>query len=154
MDATQASAALEAWAKATCPDLVGSYHHNPSRKTAPLPDVAASCGSEQVRRNAPELGIAVVDQGLEQADVHVLNMEMLLMAPPEPAAAATAQLQTFVAQLSAALLADDTLGGRVVGASRYFQASYDPPYIEFDDGTKGRCCFFNFAVAELAVTTD
>lgn len=154
MDANELADALVAWAKEACPDIASAYNHSPSRKKDPLPDVAASIASESIRRNAPELGIAIVDLGLEQADVHVLSAELLLMVKHEPAQTATEQLQTFVAQLRASLEADDTLGGRVPAASRYFAATYDPPYIEWDDGTKARCAFVSITVAELAAFTD
>jgi hypothetical protein len=152
MDANEAASAVAGWAKATCPDLA-AYDHSPPRKTSPLPDVAVSVARESVRRNAAELGIAVVEFGLEQADVHVLEVELLLMVSPEPADEATRQLQSFVGQLRESLESDDTLGGRVAAASRYFSATYEPPYIEWDDGTKARCAFVTVTLAELAAVS-
>jgi hypothetical protein len=149
VDGTEVAAALVQWAKDTCPELKGAYDFDPPAKTQPLPDVAASVASEEVRRNAPELGLAVTDLGLEQADVHVVHATMLLMVPPDPPEVAAELLQSMFNALRLSVAADDTLGGRVPAASTYLSVSYDPPYVEFDDGTKGRAAFVSIAVAEL-----
>lgn len=150
MDATEAANALVEWVEATCPALEGTYDHDPSRKSQPLPDVAAYVATEDVRPADPTLGIEFATFGIEQADLHAMRATLLLMVDPEPAADAAAALQGFVRDLRLSLRDDQTLGGRVPAASRYLQASYEPPFVEFDDGTTGRAAYVSLVIAELA----
>lgn len=149
MDATEAADALVEWATDTCSNLRGSYDHDPDSKTQPLPDVAAYVTTESDSASDPLLGLDFATFGIEQANVHVLRATLLLMVDPSDAGAATAQLQGFVADLAASLRADGTLGGRVPAASPFWQASYEPPFVKFEDGTEGRVASFSLAIAEL-----
>jgi hypothetical protein len=149
VDATQVADALVAWAIDTLPDLQGTYDHDPDSKTQPLPDLAASVASEETRASDPTLGLPIADLGIEQATLHSLRASLLLMVDPGDAGAATEQLQSFVRDLRKAVEADRTLGGRVPAVSPYIQASYEPPFVEFDDGTKGRAATFLLVIAEL-----
>ena len=149
MDATQVADALVEWAIEILPDLKGTYDHDPDSKTQPLPDLAASVASEETRANDPTLGLPFADLGIEQATLHSLRASLLLMVDPEDAGAATEQLQGFVAALAASVGADPTLGGRVPAVSPFWQASYEPPFVEFDDGTKGRAATFSLVITEL-----
>lgn len=149
MDAIDAADALVEWALATCPDLKGSYDHDPSSKTQPLPDIAASVTAEEDTSSEPTLGLETADVGIQQADIHVMRATLLMMVDPEPAQDATEQLQGFVRDLAASLRTDQTLGGRVSAVSPRWQASYDPPFVQFDDGTEGRAAYFSLAIAEL-----
>lgn len=147
MDATQAADALVAWVLDTCPDLRGSYDHDPDSKTQPLPDVVACVTDESDGASDPLLGLDFATFGIEQANVHVIQARLVLMVEPEERA--TEELQGFVAALAASLRADRTLGGRVPAVSPAWQASYDPPFVKFDDGTEGRFATFTLAIAEL-----
>src|SRR5262249_18784102 len=138
------------WATKTCPTLTNAYDHDPSRIAHALPVAAAGVESEVMTKNDPTLGIAVVDVGLEQADVHVIRSTLLLLTHDEPADAVTAELEGSVAALAASLKADDTLGGRFPAVSRYWSANYEPPFMEFDDATKARVASFTVTIAELA----
>lgn len=149
MDSTQLADALIDWALKTCPTLEGSYDHDPDSKTQPLPDVAAFVGTEGDAESDATLGLDIALQGLEQATVHWMRATLMLMVDPEDAGGATEQLQGFVRDLATSLRADRTLGGRVPAASPIWQASYEPPFVEFDDGTKGRAATFSLAIAEL-----
>lgn len=149
MDAIEADKALVAWAMDTCSELSNGYDHDPNQIVDALPIVTASVSEEAVVASDPTLGLAIAEIGLDQAPLHVMRSTLLLMVAPEPADAADDQLKAFVAKLAASLKGDQTLGGRVPSASPYWRAPYDPPYVEFDDGTKGRAAYFSLAIAEL-----
>lgn len=144
MDATAAADALVEWVKATIPAIKGTYDHDPSEKTQPLPDVAASISAEEVTDRDPDTELQI-----EQADLHIMRATLLLMVPPEPAGEATETLQDFVAALGASIAEDQTLGGRLPAVSRRWSASYEPPYVQFEDGTEGRAVYFSLVIAEL-----
>lgn len=149
MDSTEAAKAAAEWAEATCDGLTNAYSHDPSRILDALPIATASASRESVLANDPRLGIEIADFGIEQADLHTMQVEILLLVRPEPADEASAQLESFVSALRLSLAADPTLGGRVMSASRYWDANYEPPFLEFDDGTTARAATFSLAVAEL-----
>lgn len=141
MDSDQAAEKLAEWALATCPDLNAAYEEDPESKTAPLPDVAVVITSEGVTDRDPSTAIQ-----LEQLDLHVYRAKLLLMVEPDEGA--TDALQGFVKALGDSLKADQTLGGRIPAASPYWDANYDPPFFEFDDGTEGRIADFSLTIAE------
>lgn len=149
MDANQIAEALVEWALATCPNLEGSYDHDPESKTQPLPDVAAVIGGEGDGPSDPSLGLEISDFGLQQATLHTARASLILMVDPGDGDEATEQLQGFVGALAASLRADRTLGGRVPAAAPVWTASYEPPFVEFDDSTKGRVATFSLVIAEL-----
>lgn len=148
MDASEVADALVDWVKATCPDIAGTYAHDPSGKDQPLPDVACFAQSEEVTNIDPSTGEALAT-GIEQADLHVVRATVLLMVEPLPADEAANALQGFVAALGASLKADQTLGGRVPSAAPRWRASYEPPFLKFDDGSEGRAAWLELTVAEL-----
>lgn len=149
MDANAIAEALVEWAMDTCPDLAGSYTHDPDSKTQPLPDVAAVVGAESESASDPALGLDIADFGIQQATLHSTRVSLFLMVDPGDGDEATQQLQGFVAALFASLRADRTLGARVPAAAPNAEASYEPPFVEFDDSTKGRIATFSLTVAEL-----
>lgn len=155
MDATEAAKALTAWAAEVCPDLNNAYDHDVNRIQHALPVALAAIGDEEDTSSEPRLGIEVSDVGLEQATLHVMRFTLELLVSDVPAdAAAAEQLEGFVAALAGAIRAERdtgeiTLGGRVEAASPFWQASYEPPFVEFDDGTKARRASFSLALAEL-----
>ncbi len=149
MNATEAAAALSEWASDTCDGLNNAYNHDPATISHALPIATAGVTTEAVVRSDPTLGIAITDLGIEQANVHVLRSTILLIVDETPGEEAAQELEGFVAELAAALKSDETLGGRVTAASPFWSASYEPPFIEFDDATKGRVAYFSLAIAEL-----
>jgi hypothetical protein len=143
MDAMEVAAQLVEWATETCPGLKGSYDHDTAAKTQPLPDVAAFATAERWTDRDPETGVQI-----DQADFHVLDMSVLLMVEPDEKA--DELLKGFVHDLVTSLRADQTLGDRGVAVSPHPTASYDPPFIKFDDGTEGRAASLALLVTEIA----
>jgi hypothetical protein len=149
VDATQAAEAIAAWAADTCDALNNVYEYDTARIAAALPVAIAAVGSEHTTSSDPTLGIPVATLGLDQATLHVLRIDLALLVTPTDDDTAAKQLEGFVRDLRDDLLVDPTLGGRVSAASPYWQASYEPPFLKFDDSTEARAATFSLAVAEL-----
>jgi hypothetical protein len=149
MDANQLAEILVDWVKETCPDLLGAYAHDPATKTQPLPDVAVFVDNERDAPGDPTLGLPLADFGIEQATAHISSVTVMLMVAPTDDDSADQELRTFIDQLANSVRAQNGLGGRIAGAAPYWSASYEPPFVEFDDSTKGRAATFSLTVAEL-----
>ena len=130
------------------PALAGGYDHVPERQTIPLPNVLCQILTESVEPRPPA-GVDALLPDIDQLERwEIYGARLLLAVEPEPVDEAAEALATYVAQLRTALDADRTLGGRVGGASPFFQASYDPPFAELDDGLRVRVATFQLTVAE------
>jgi hypothetical protein len=149
VDATEVAKAVAAWASDTCEDLNNAYEYDPAKISHALPVAIAGVTAENVTSSDPTLGIPFAALGIDQATLHILRVDMMLMVEQTPTDAAAEQLEGFVRDLAASLAADPTLGDRVSAASPYWGASYEPPFLKFDDGTEGRAATFSLAVAEL-----
>lgn len=131
------SAALEAWAVATCPDLTGSYDFSPAEQSEPLPAVVAEPVAIRDAHDDPDF--RVVD--LQQVDIRVWDYRLLVIAAlgdtPDEVEASAHQLEDFADALMDAAQQDPSLGGRVHAVARV-SASFDPPVVQFDDDSLGR----------------
>lgn len=136
--------ALEAWASAVT-DL-NAEAHAPTRLSDAFPLVICEIKAD-VRTNKlstlPGLG------QYEQTLVRARTAELLLMVDPEPSWTASQGLYDYVDTLANEITRDQTLGGRVHVASKFYDASYDPPEAEYQDGTVARIATFRMYVGEL-----
>ena len=66
---------------------------------------------------------------------------------------AAAQLRDFEARLLESVLKDATLGGRVPIASPQMEFDFTAPFVEYEDGTKGREMTMTIAVGHLVEAT-
>jgi hypothetical protein len=139
--------ALEDWAVATLPDLQGSYDFPTAEKTQPLPDVAIEVNTSTTEMSAADPSLQTVF-GIEQVIMRTWTVNLLLMVPPEPGDVASEQLANFIDALQGSLISDSTLGGRVPWASKESRASLTPPFVQFDDGTRGRAATLELTVGE------
>lgn len=137
---------LSDWAVETLPELgtrVTDYASG--QKKYALPDLAVEIQSVEMRQadpaDFPELSI-------EQAFLRVYAYDLLLVADPADEQAASDQLSDFVDRLTQSGVDDATLGGRVPGVALTFSASFTPPFVEFDDGTRGRLATLSLTVGE------
>jgi hypothetical protein len=140
---------LVEWAVATVPDLLGAYDHAPERKTQPLPDIGVEVATTAIVTDAdprfPHLNI-------QQFILKVYTFNLHLMVNPDPPETAAEQLSGFADALMDAVINDLTLGMRLAPfygtASPAVSASFDPPFIRFDDGTEGRHCVVTINIGE------
>jgi hypothetical protein len=149
VDSIEVSAALVEWTGEVCPAINATYDRDPTSILDALPIATAAISDESVVAGDTTLGIPLADLAIEQADVHVFRSTIFLMVEPEPDDDASHALQGFVRDLGAAIKADQTLGGRVQSSSKRWSANYDPPFVEFDDGTKARVASFTVVITEL-----
>jgi hypothetical protein len=155
VDATEISKAVAAWVVEVCPEVNNAYKYDPARIEHALPIAIVEAHDEEDAASDPRLGLAISDVGIEQAVLHVTRLSIELVVDEKPAGEATAKLEGFVAALAAALRAERaageiTLAGRVEAVSPFWQANYEPPFIQFEGGVKGRRASFSLAVAELS----
>lgn len=165
MTKEEAIAAVLEWAQAVAPDVADrGYDYVPASKPKGLPDVVCELQTEAVVREDPDFGALVDTQ--QVAALRVWDLELSVMAgakPREPAddealdddqlvdeahQAASKQLRAIAQQLGDALLADETLGGRVQLASPFCIFDFTRPFVEYQDGTRGREMRMALKVAE------
>jgi hypothetical protein len=145
MTTEEVARALEEWA-AEAASLTSSFDYPPEELSKALPLVIAEVKRKQ-RQQAPQ---QFQQQTYQQATVRVWTAEVVLLVSPDPAWTASRSLYTLVDTLESALYVDPTLGDRVGFADKTIDASFDPPEIEFSDGTVCRQATFNMTVGEYA----
>lgn len=146
MTSEQVAEAVVAWAVEELPALQGSYDHPEPDRLYPLPDVMAAVTGIRILDAAPA-GLPTIGQ-IEQTLARVRDLRVIFAVDPTDPDEASAQVEGFADTLTDSLLADHTLGGRVPGASPTVTWSFEPPFIEFDDGTKARQATLTLVVAE------
>ena len=143
MTADEVIEAVVAWALEAVPELVGSYAFAPAGKTEGLPDVVADHATIEYvlddDRRFPWLS-------LQQTVIAVHSIGLSFMVSNEQEAAAAATLRGYSDALAASLLADGTLGGRVPMASPLMTFDFTRPFVEYQDGTRGREVTMELAV--------
>jgi hypothetical protein len=141
--ADQVIQAVVAWARETLPELIGSYAYAPAGKTEALPDVVADHATIEYLidddRRFPWLS-------LQQTILAVHSVGMSFMVTNANEGAAAAALRGYADALAASLLADGTLGGRVPMASPLMTFDFTRPFVEYQDGTRGREVTMELAV--------
>jgi hypothetical protein len=149
MDATAIADALRAWAEETIPALAGSgYSYPPMGKSKDLPDVVGGVDQESEAIRDDRFPWSQI----QQTGVHLFESSISIMAEQgkteEEAEAAMLFLRTTVAELFAARRADNTLGGRVFDTGPEVSADYDPGFVQYADGSRGREVRITLTVAE------
>lgn len=150
MDTKDVALACEQWAAATA--AFNSYEHAPRELLEALPLVVSEVKGDRVVEAAAAQGMGQL--AYQQTYMRVWSVELLLLVQPgntpEETWTATQTLSVAVDKLGAALRGPDkTLGGRVDVASPLYEASYDPPEVEYADGTVARAATFRMNVGEL-----
>jgi hypothetical protein len=146
MTTDELATTLEDWVLEKCPTIQGSYDFPTAEKTQPLPDVAVEIDNAAVSMAAE--GALAEYLAVQQAMARTWTVRLFLMVPPEPGDVATAQLTGFIDTLQLAIVEDSTLGGRVPWASKESRGSFNPPFVQFEDGTRGRAATLELTVGE------
>lgn len=146
-DAADVAAAIVDWVMETVPDLAGAYDYAAEKRDEPLPDVACEVTDEAVVPNPPQLMPAV--PGIDQTPLfHVLGADLLLVVDPDPPREAAQALNGYVRSLAVSLLPEGKRLASGLFISPLFTAGYRPPFVEFDDGQRGRLATVRLTVAE------
>lgn len=125
---------IELWATETVPEL-NSYDHPPEQLDQAMPLCIAEVTDDALKTTDERLAGQAAYQ---QTYLRVHDVDLTLLISPNPAWTASKTLYRMVDQLTVALRRDSTLGNRVHGASPLYDASYEPPEIEYADGTVAR----------------
>lgn len=149
MNKTQAIAdAIVAWTRSKLEAIETGYAFPADTKTGMLPDVAAEVQKISLQRtNSEDFPVS----GIEQVVVRTFDFHLIFLVDSDPADAATAQLEEFVDTMTEAILADPSMEGALVNValSPLFDASFTPPFVEFEDGTRGRIATMELKVGEI-----
>ena len=136
--------ACEEWA-AEAAGLTSSFDTPPEHLNKALPLVIAEVQRKR-RRRAPD---EFRERAYQQVTIRTWTVELTLLVSPDPSWTASQTLYDMVDALEDALFNDITLGSRVNFAEKLVDASFDPPEVEFDDGTQARQATFQMVVGEL-----
>jgi hypothetical protein len=144
MTTSEITAAVVEWARASAPMLAGGYDYVPASKTEALPDVVVEVQTSAVVPNEPRLPQA----GIQQAMVKVHTVGVSVMVDNRDPQAAADQLREIMDGLSASLLGDGSLGGRIPMTSPQHTIDYTRPFVRYADGTEGREAVATIIVGE------
>jgi hypothetical protein len=149
MTETELVQAVLAWVVETIPEVADNgYDYIPAGKAKGLPDVAIDIVTNEIKLDDPEFRLLALQQ--VAVDIRRLGMSFMVSAGEDEAdaRAATLELRTFVDRVKAAVFADHTLGHRVAAASPLLLVDYEPAFVEYSDGTRGREVTVQMAVGE------
>jgi hypothetical protein len=131
------------WAASLLPDL-----NDPQARPEnawPLPDVAANMVDDWLMPGR-----------VRQSKDRLRAVTLLLAVHPDPHDVASSQLYGFIDTLMDELVNDHTLGGRVAQVERradgsYAQASFDPAYVDTEDGSRARIAVMSISIRDPKV---
>lgn len=147
--------AVVAWIAEVVPAVAANtYTYLPAGKAKGLPDVAVDIVTSEIVREDPDFQMMALQQVVLQVRRLALSFMVESGVTEEQAKAATDTLRSFFDALVAGVLADHTLGGRVALASPFLTVDYEPAFVEYADGTRGREMTVQLAVAEPLQTDD
>lgn len=130
METRDIALGVEAWAA----DLlaINSYPEPPSSLGQALPLVMAEVTGDRVVQADARF------QNYQQTLMRVWSVDMVILIAPQPEWDASQALYGYVDKISKDLRTNKTLGGRVPAVTPTYEASYDPPEVEYTDGTVAR----------------
>lgn len=135
--------AVEAWAVSAVPAL-SSYDYPPEELTTALPMVLAEVKTDdQQDANIQLPGVAQYQQTFLRA----WALDLIILASPDPAWTASHALYSYVDALGLVIREGVVLADNVV-MSQFYAASYDPPEVEYNDGTIARQVTIRITVGE------
>ena len=150
MNSEQAVQRLKEWIAEVLPELLAIYDHVPAMKPGGLPD----CVVESARTGLDDLAATRFRfWRIQQRNVYYVEASISFMVDNADTEAAAAQLRDFESRLLRSVLEDATLGGRVPIASPIVEFDFTAPFVEYEDGTKGREMTMTIAVGDLVEAT-
>lgn len=110
-----------------------------------LPDVACELVRVRVRQDADDPGWRV--ESVEQKRLRLYEVEIIFMVPPDPPQEATEALTDYIDTVTVNL-ENNGLKDKYHLVDANYTANFRPPFIEFDDGTRGRQVTLQLTVGE------
>lgn len=159
METQEVAEALRDWARATLPALnAGTAFLAATR--GQLPDVQVDVQSKR-RVIGPDERFPFTE--LQQIELTIWEVELQFMVETQDnptdatAKAEQEQLWGFADSVDAAIIADPQLAGNLQDpalASTFTAWDFASPFVQYDDGTKGRMALLDMAVAELQTDSE
>ena len=150
MTSNDATARIVEWARAVLPELTAAYDHVPLGKTNALPDLVAELRTTGV-------GMGGTDRfrfwEIQQRAIYFCEFVLSFMVDNDAPEVAAETLRDFENRLLMAVVGDPTLGARVPFASPLVEFDFTSPFVEYEDGTRGREMTMTIAVGELVEAT-
>lgn len=148
MNENDVAVAATEWARDILPELAEGRSWLTASKTM-LPDVVTDVAEKSIVLDDPRFP----NLGIEQLALRVFEVEMAFMVASDTGSEAdkneTETLRDYGARLEASLIGDGTLGGRVFRAAPVDSVfNYRLPFVQYEDGTRGRQMTLGFAVAD------
>lgn len=146
MTSEEATQSIVTWAKEMLPELAVVYDHVPSAKSDGLPDCVC-----EVARTGVDMGGSERFRfwDIQQRAIYFIEAELSIMVDNSDTQAAAAQLRDFENRLLMGVMNDPTLVGRVPFASPLVSFDFTSPFVEYDDGTRGREMTMTLAVGDV-----
>lgn len=139
--------AVAAWAQDVLgDDLKWAYPYVPAGKSESLPDLVVEVTRSVITLDGEAL---FREWRLQQRMVEIHEVMLAFMVGNDDPMAAAVVLRSFGERLQAAWLRSATLGGRVPMRSPFCEFDYTTPFVEYEDGTKGREMTMSVAVGDL-----
>lgn len=147
MTLEEAVTALSAWLPTVAPELTDKvYNHVPGPKPLGLPD----CVIEVARTGIEEVGSTRFRfWDIQQKWVYFVEVSLSFMVDNADTDAAATYLRDLENRLLMGILANPTLDGGVPFASPAVSFDFTAPFVEYEDGTKGREMTMTLAVGDL-----
>lgn len=147
MDSEAAVTALVAWVPTVIPEVAGRvYDHVPAAKPLGLPDVVIESARTGIE---PGGSGRFAFWQLQQAVIYFVEASVSVMVDNDDTALAARLLRSMEARLLRSVLEDTTLGQRVPFTSPLVEFDFTGPYVEYEDGTRGREMTMTLAVGDL-----
>lgn len=144
MTTKEVAQAVEEWA-ADAAGFTSSFSTPPVSLTEVMPLVIAEVQAKRRGAEATEFPA----RGFQQTSIRVWSVELTLLVSPDPSWTASHALYDAIDALEASLYKDESLGARVAFAQKAVDSGFEPPEIEFADGTVARQATFRIIVGEL-----
>jgi len=139
------------WAQEVVPELVAAYAHVPTVKSEGLPDLVAELRSTGV-------GMGGTDRfrfwDIQQRAIYFVEADLSFMVDNSDQQAAAQQLREFENRLLMGVMGDPTLGKRVPFCSPLVEFDFTSPFVEYEDGTRGREMTMTLAVGDLVESSS
>ena len=145
--------AVELWAVAVTESVeelvdLSSYDHPPDDLNEAMPLVICEVQRKMRSAKSQAGGMSFQQTQYEQIAAKAWEVELMILVPPNPAWDASYRLYDYIDALGDALKRDATLGERVSFASKDYEASFDPPEVEYQDGTVARAATMTVHIGE------
>lgn len=149
MGTQEIATALAEWCRELIPELQGSFDHAFGSMDKLLPNVAAEFQSTRTAQEDVEHFPYVQ---IEQGYIRTHFFTLMILTDPKADKSASQFLASCADKITLSLFSDDSCGDRLTLPARMSlvtETSYDPPFVEIDDGTEARLVTIEVYVGDV-----